>query len=80
MLGGEAQVATYSGSKLSQKGGPGPSRFLVVRDRDGRRIAVARNAVSAVGETEDGGSFLVLPGGRTIVVDETLDHVMQWLG
>ena len=43
-------------------------------------MAVARHAVSAVGETEDGGSFLVLPGGRTIVVDEPLDLVMQWLG
>ncbi len=57
----------------------GPGRFVLVRDRDGRRTAVARHAVSAVGETEDGGSFLVLPGGRTIVVDEALELVMQWL-
>lgn len=63
----------------ASKCGMSTSRFVVVRDRDGRRTAVARHAVSAVGETEDGGSFLVLPGGRTIVVDENLDLVMQWL-
>lgn len=63
----------------ASKGGAGPGRFVVVRDREGRRTAVVRHAVSAVGETEDGGSFLVLPGGRTIVVDEDLDLVMQWL-
>jgi len=76
---GAGMAAMSDDPRPASKGGAGPSRFVVVRDRDGRRTAVARHAVSAVGETEDGGSFLVLPGGRTIVVDETLDLVMQWL-
>ncbi len=73
-------AALPDGPMPALTGGTGSSRFVLVRDRDGRRMAVARHAVSAVGEIEDGGSFLVLPGGRTIVVDETLDLVMQWLG
>ncbi len=59
---------------------PGHSRFVVVRDRDGCRKAVARHAVSAVSETEEGGSVLMLPGGRMIHVEEDLDTVLQWLG
>jgi hypothetical protein len=58
----------------------GHSRFVVVRDRDGCRKAVARQAVSAVCETEEGGSVLMLPGGRMIQVEEDLDTVLQWLG
>ncbi len=79
--GSGAPVAAFPDGPIpASAGGTGPGRFVLVRDRDGRRMAVARHAVSAVGETEDGGSFLVLPGGRTIVVDEPLDLVMQWLG
>jgi len=59
---------------------PGHGRFVVVRDRDGCRKAVARQAVSAVCETEEGGSVLMLPGGRMIQVEEDLDTVLQWLG
>jgi hypothetical protein len=70
-------VAMSADPLPASKGGTSPSRFVVVRDREGRRTAVARHAVSAVDETEDGGSFLVLPGGRTFVVDEALDLVMQ---
>lgn len=79
-------VATIHGSAIhagavdpmpASKNGMGPSRFVVVRACEGRRTAVARHAVSAVGETEDGGAFLVLPGERTIVVDAGLDLVMQ---
>ncbi len=58
----------------------GHGRFVVVRDRDGCRKAVARHAVSAVCETEEGGSVLMLPGGRMIQVEEDLDTVLQWLG
>ncbi len=59
---------------------PGRGRFVIVRDRDGCRKAVARHAVSAVCETEEGGSVLMLPGGRMIQVEEDLDTVLQWLG
>ena len=65
---------------LLPKDGAGHSRFVVVRDRDGCRKAVARHAVSAVCETEEGGSVLMLPGGRMIAVEEDLDTVLQWLG
>jgi len=57
-----------------------PARFVVVRDRDGVRIALARHAVSAISETAEGGAVLALPGGRTIVVEESLDTMLQWLG
>ena len=54
-------------------------RYVVVRDRDGRRTAVARHAVSAVCEVEAGGSLLLLPGGRIVHVEEDLDTVLGWL-
>jgi hypothetical protein len=57
----------------------GRTRFLVLRDRDGLRRAVARSAVFAVSEAEDGGCILLLPGGRIIQVDETLELVLEWL-
>ena len=50
--------------------GQGHSRYVVVRDRDGRRTAVARHAVSAVCETEEGTTLLLLPGGRIVHVEE----------
>ncbi len=55
------------------------SRYVVVRDRDGRRTAVTRHAVSAVCETEEGGALLLLPGGRMVHVEESLDTVLGWL-
>jgi len=59
--------------------GQGHSRYVVVRDRDGRRTAVARHAVSAVCETEEGGALLLLPGGRIVHVEDSLDTVLTWL-
>lgn len=52
----------------------------MIRDRDGRRTAVTRQAVSAVCETDEGGSLLLLPGGRVVHVQESLDTVLGWLG
>jgi len=57
-----------------------PARFIVMRDRDGVRVAVARHAVSVVSEMTDGGAVISLPGGRRVVVEESLDTVLQWLG
>ena len=54
-------------------------RYVVVRDRDGRRTAVTRHAVSAVCETEEGSALLLLPGGRMVHVEEDLDTVLGWL-
>ncbi|MGI4941231.1 MAG: hypothetical protein ACRYHQ_11855 [Janthinobacterium lividum] len=58
----------------------GHARYVVVRDRDGRRTAVAPRAVSAVCETDEGGALLLLPGGRVVHVEESLDVVLGWLG
>ncbi len=57
----------------------GHGRFVVVRDRDGRRTAVRRHAVSAACEGPDGGTTLLLPGGRLVQLDEDLDLVLAWL-
>ena len=54
-------------------------RFLVVRDVEGQRHAVAIGAVSALGET-DQGVILLLPGGRLIHVPEPMERVLRWLG
>lgn len=53
---------------------PGHSRCLVLRDRDGRRTAVARRAMSAVCEMDEGGSLLLPPGGRVAHMEEGLGH------
>lgn len=57
----------------------GQDRYVVIRDRDGQRHAVARHAVSSVHEKEDGGSVLLLPGGRMVQVEDDLDTVLAWL-
>lgn len=53
---------------------PGHSRCLVLRDRDGRRTAVAQHAVSAACETDESGSLLLSPGGRVAHMEEGLGH------
>lgn len=57
----------------------GHGRYIVVRDRDGRRTAVLRHIVSAICETEEGGALLLLPGGRIVYLDEDLGTVLAWL-
>ena len=63
----------------ASRNGAGHDRYVVIRDCDGRRHAVARHAVSAVHEKEDGGSVLLLPGGRMVQVEDDLDTVLAWL-
>lgn len=53
-------------------------RFLVLRDVEGQRHAVAIGAVSAVGET-DHGVILLLPGGRLIHAPQPIERMLQWL-
>lgn len=52
-------------------------RFVVLRDIDGTRHAVTATAVSAMCET-DGGSLLLLPGGRLLRVEQPLTTVLAW--
>ena len=72
-----ASAATGSPDPSSYRGA-GRTRFVVLRDRDGLRKAVARSAVFAVSEAEDGGCTLLLPGGRMIQVEERLELVLEW--
>lgn len=44
-------------------------RFLVLVARDGTRHALAAGAVAAICEDADGGTTLLLPGGRHVVTD-----------
>ena len=53
-------------------------RFLVIRDIDGCRIAVAAGAVSAVRDTDDG-TLLLLSGSRTLHVSRPMEIVLAWL-
>ena len=53
-------------------------RFVVLRDLEGNRHAVAASAVSAICQTEDG-TLLLLPGGRMIHVPQCLSIVLAWL-
>jgi len=55
---------------------PARDRFVVLRDRDGRRHAIARQAVSALCEDEAGGTLLLLPDGRLVAVEDALDAML----
>ena len=53
-------------------------RFVVLRDLEGRSLAVAAGSVSAVSQTDDG-ALLMLPGGRMVQVPQALETVLAWL-
>ena len=53
-------------------------RFVVLRDLEGRSLAVAAGSVSAVSET-DQGALLMLPGGRMVQVPQAMETVLAWL-
>lgn len=55
-------------------------RFTVVRDRDGRRYALAATAVVAICDDADGGTIILMPGGRVIAMDEDIETVLAWVG
>jgi len=52
-------------------------RFVLLRDTDGTRHAVTATAVTAICEV-DGGSLLLLPGGRMLRVEQALATVLGW--
>jgi hypothetical protein len=54
-------------------------RFLVIRDVDGRRHALAASAVVAASEAEDGDVLLLLPGGRALRLGVSLHQLLVWL-
>jgi len=53
-------------------------RYLVLRDIDGRRHAVAAGAVSALCETDDG-VVLMLPGGKLVHVPVAMAEMLERL-
>ena len=53
-------------------------RFVLLRDLEGRSIAVAAGSVSAISETDDG-ALLMLPGGRMVQVPQAMETVLAWL-
>ncbi len=53
-------------------------RFVVLRDLEGRRVAVATGSVAAVAEADDG-ALLMLPGGRMVQVPQSMERVLAWL-
>ncbi len=54
-------------------------RYLVLKDRDGHMHAVSSGAVSAICEVDDGGTLLLLPGGRMLQVERSMAVVLAWL-
>jgi hypothetical protein len=54
-------------------------RYVVVRDVNGRRHALAATAVVAISEEEDGDIVLFLPGGRALRISVPLATVLDWL-
>lgn len=54
-------------------------RFLLVRDVDGKRLAIVPTAVLLAAETEDGRTVAILAGGRSLYFNEDLQTVVQWL-
>ncbi len=53
-------------------------RFLLVRDVEGTRYAIAPTAVSFAVETQDGGTIAFLQGGRAVRFNEDLETVARW--
>lgn len=68
---------TTNGKRLEE--GERLGRFVVLRDLEGRRHAIAAAAVSAVCETEDG-AVLLLAGGRMLKVEQGMATILEWLG
>ena len=70
-MSGASEAALESGQRLG--------RFVVLRGADGQVNAVSATAVAALCETEEGGTLLMLPGGRLIAMTEPLSVVLGWL-
>jgi len=54
-------------------------RFVLFRDIEGRMHALSPTAVSAICDTGDGSSVLLLPGGKVIVVEHEVPQVAAML-
>ena len=52
-------------------------RYVLLRDNSGTLHAVSAGSVSALCETDDG-TVLLLPGGRVIMVRQSLRIILTW--
>jgi hypothetical protein len=69
-------LSTFQDEDLTE--GTRVGRYLVLRDIDGRRHALAASAVQAACEEEDD-VLLFLSGGRVLRVSLPLATVLAWL-
>ncbi|WP_270933298.1 hypothetical protein [Falsiroseomonas oryzae] len=53
-------------------------RYLVLRDAEGRQLAIAAHAVAAASALDDG-TLLMLPAGKLAVVPHPFARVVGWL-
>ncbi len=72
----EEEVADHGKRPLLE--GTRIGRFVVLRDLEGRSLAVAAGSVTAVSETDDG-ALLMLSGGRMVQVPQAMETVLAWL-
>jgi hypothetical protein len=54
-------------------------RYVMLRDADGQRHAIALSAALALCEVQGGGTVLLLPGGRLVRLEAELEEVLAWL-
>ncbi|MFC3125119.1 hypothetical protein ACFOD4_08610 [Pseudoroseomonas globiformis] len=55
-------------------------RFVMIRDADGRLHALSATSIAAICEDEGGGCLLLIPGGRMIRSERSLEEILAWLG
>ena len=53
-------------------------RFLLLRDHEGRLMAVSATALLVAAATDDGGTVAVLAGGRSVRFEEDVETVAGW--
>lgn len=53
-------------------------RFLLLRDMEGRLVAVSPNALLVAAATDDGGTVAVLAGGKALMFAEDVPTVVGW--
>ena len=53
-------------------------RFLLLRDFEGRLMAVSPTALLVAAATDDGGTLAILAGGRSVRFEEDVETVAGW--
>lgn len=53
-------------------------RFLLLRDAEGRLVAMSSSALLVAAATDDGGTVTVLAGGKALMFPEDVPTVVGW--